>query len=653
MTQRGARDSIKSLLRGALGRTASEPVGAGAPAAAAENPNHRHAPVGLGAAAEPLLPPDARELFNRHECRGGEYAWNAGAGDDTRRIALLGGVELLRELAFDASVVVPDAHDWEQTLVPGRLSWLLVETAWQLAGAGWNYGLVSDGAGRDEVERLLRHCRQIGLPVVVWFREDVANYERFAWLAGHADRAYAVDEAIVQRLRADFPAVPAAHLPVAIQPAVHNPLRPESVDSEALSLDGSVLFDGWWDLVAGSKDHPLLQAFLDQELVVAESEWEYSNIQREDLPDFGVRAIGSLLPAERLAIGKFCAAEVFLEHSINKPWRDAQRILRSAAAGCLPVQPGAGDSLVDGIDLPARGDSDSLQSMLRSWLADPVQRARRSHQTLRALLAGHCLAHRLERIEQDLGIASDRAADGQLHPRVACILVTRRPELLPACLAWFDREHYPSKELIVVVHGDHGHGQALDQYAGTGGNIRLLTMGAEHSLGECLNFAISQSDAPYWAKIDDDDLYGDHYLSDLMSYRAIRDFDLIGKPPQFLYLESGDELRWDQAWHDHSWLLHAADGPRAVQVAGGTLLGRRETWDEVRFSRRRRAGSDSEFILRCYEHGHDLMVADGFNFARFRSASQGFHTWKVEDEELRTRSLRVGGRDSVPGIVFA
>lgn len=658
-----ARSVFGRLLRRAKGRASDAPPAGGSATAAgsfalasseeviAEVANAPHAPINVDSVATSLLPSQARAAFSHHRYEPGDYDWRIGTGrsDGKRRtIAFLGSAELLRELAFDASVTVPDPKNWHETLVAGRFDYLLVETAWELVGDGWQYGLVSDGAGRPIVERLLAHCRRIALPVVVWFREDISNYPRFAWLAPLAERCYGISDALVQRLETDWPTVPVALLPMAIQPAIHNPLRSEAAARDTPVLPGKVLFDGWWDLLGGAQDNLLLRSLLDAQLVVVESEWEYSNVQAGDCPDYAGRAVGSLSPSGRLAVGKLCDAEIFLERSITLPWRNAQRMLRSAASGCIPLQLGEGSSLVKELQLPIRGDEEGLLAILRKELADPVKRAQKAHLLLRELLRSHCLAHRLQQIEYDLGIDLPGAAESR-HPRVACVLVTRRPELLPLCLAWFRRERYPQKELIVVIHGEH---PIPDLQSGADVRIRLFHMGSEHSLGECLNFAIAQSDAPYWAKIDDDDFYGDHYLHDLMSYRAIRDFDLIAKPPQFLYLENGDQLRWDQAWYEHSWLLHEANGPRAVQAAGGSLLGRRDLWERVRFSGRRRAGSDSEFIMRCYGEGHDLMVADGFNFVRFRSGQAGFHTWRVSDEVLRARSVALGDRSTLRGLAL-
>src|SRR5690606_37252389 len=155
------------------------------------------------------------------------------------------------------------------------------------------------------------------------------------------------------------------------------------------------------------------------------------------------------------------------------------------------------------------------------------------------------------------------------------------------------------------------------------------------SLGDCLNMAIGHTQAPIWMKLDDDDHYGPEYTRDMMLYRRAIDAPLMGKPPAFVHLEQGDELRWDPMWAAHANLLHDAEEATAALVAGGTLAGKREVLEAVGFSGARRGGSDSEFIQRCFEHGFDLLATDYFNFVRYRNNRSGSHTWKVSDEELR------------------
>src|SRR5690606_9196311 len=98
--------------------------------------------------------------------------------------------------------------------------------------------------------------------------------------------------------------------------------------------------------------------------------------------------------------------------------------------------------------------------------------------------------------------------------------------------------------------------------------------------------------------------------------------------------------------------LHSATCADSALVAGGTLCGNREVAESMHFSSRRRGGSDSDFIRRCYEAGYDLLATDGFNFARFRSASDNFHTWQVPDAELKERSRLIGQPSRIGYDVF-
>src|SRR5690606_33277004 len=132
---------------------------------------------------------------------------------------------------------------------------------------------------------------------------------------------------------------------------------------------------------------------------------------------------------------------------------------------------------------------------------DPLARTRWSHLAWRALLSRHTIAHRLQAMADTLG------AGGAFLPpdeRIAALLVTMRPELLQGCIERFRNDAYVAKELVVVVHGDNVDLGRCRSLVREGEPIRILQAGTSRSLGACLNFAASQTDAPYWTKVDDD-----------------------------------------------------------------------------------------------------------------------------------------------------
>ena len=228
-----------------------------------------------------------------------------------------------------------------------------------------------------------------------------------------------------------------------------------------------------------------------------------------------------------------------------------------------------------------------------------------------------------------------------------------RPWLLDACIERFQQDAYPEKELIIVVHGAPATAREMAIRSGGDNRIQVHQLGKPRSLGACLNFAAMQTDAPFWAKVDDDDLYGPGYLSDMMLYQQIGDSSLLAKPPAFLYFEEQDELRWHGQRAGNAWTHHAtAEGEATAGIAGGTLVGKRELLEEVPFSESRRGGSDSDLALRARAAGYDLMVTDPFNFVFFRSGRAGFHTWNLDTGRLRRKSAKIGNAASVDSAVF-
>lgn len=586
----------------------------------------------LGDGTSSLVADEASSLAaGEREDEGREYY--VGRRADAPRIAFLGSTELLQELAFEAQITQIRERHWSEDLVAGRFSFALIETVWHVENREWRYGLIADSQGRGAVENMLRRCREISLPVVVWFREDLSNYERFAWLAGHADLVYAVDEAILARLRKDHPSARAGLLPPAIQPALYNPIRPASLAKQTQAMRKRILFDGWWELLEGAAGDALLRSLHD-ELIVVESEWEFGKLRLDDCEQFKDRALGCLRPLDKVALSKMCGAEVFLDSRLVLGWRQKLMMLRSAACGAIVVHPESGPVLPD-VNVPHREEREALAGFLRQLAGNPLQRARIAHQNFRQITSRHCLADRLQRIADDLGIA-ERFVDEPAQ--IACLLVTMRPHLLPRCIERFRKDAYPAKELVVVVHGRDYDLRAARELVRPGEPIRFFQLGREHSLGACLNFAFAQTEAPYWSKMDDDDIYGPNYLSDVMLYQRAVSVPVFGKPTAFVYFEAGDEMHWIPGWMNERALQLRQQGQGSVIVAGGTIGGKREVLENVTFSERRRRGSDSEFLRQCHEHGYAAMATDCFNFALFRSAQQDFHTWNIGDDRVRGRS---------------
>ncbi len=566
---------------------------------------------------------------------------------DPARIAFLGTPELANELAFEAAVTALSEEGWRSQLAAGNFSMLLLEPVWHVGNREWRGCMAADSKVRPRIEAVLQYARERGIPSVLWFRAGAGELEHFGWMAKHVDGVYGVTAGIASTLE-ELAGRPVAVLAPAIQPAVHNPLR----SWEQLGVGGfgeRVLFDGWLDLMEGAESDPLVRHFKDSRLLVAESEWEFGGVRLNDVPDFKRNAAGCLSGLGKAALARMVAAEIFRESPLIPEWRREQMIQRSIACGTI-----AADSTGQGrqwASLPLQGSPEALAPRIEALLADPLARARMRHLAFRELFSSNCLADRLNQIASDLGLS---VSFGRKAATVACLLITMRPELLESCLERFRADLYPHKELVVVLHGQDFSLPQARSLIRPGEPISMFQFGKQLSLGECLNFAASQTDADYWAKFDDDDLYGPNYLSDIMLYRRATDFSLGGKPAAFIYSEGDREIRWDQRYaSERAWQYRRANRQERIHIAGGTLIGKREVLREVPFSAVRRRGSDTDLLRRADASGINFVAFDFFNFALFRSARQGFHTWNSDMEIHRQRTKAVGGESDIEGVIHA
>lgn len=562
------------------------------------------------------------------------------------RIAFLGSTELATELAFDVGVTPLAESSWGSQLAAARYAMLLIEPVWHVGNREWRASLSNGARGQENVEAVLREAKVRGIPRVLWFRGGNADLEPFAWLATQVDAVYATDEAIATALQAHS-GRPVGVLPTAIQPALHNPLR----SWEQLPLTGfsdRVLYDGWLDLLEGASGDPLVRHFKDTRLLVGESEWQFGGVRLSDAADYQPSALGCLSPAGKIAMSKMVGAEIYRKSPLIPDWRRDLMLQRSTACGAITADTAPRGAAWAG--LPLRGEPAALTEQIEALLAAPLMRSRMRHLAFRELFSSHCLADRLNRISSDLGLD---VHFGRQPAKVACLLVTMRPELLPGCLERFRADRYPHKELVVVLHGE---GWCLDDARALirpGEEISIFQLGKAQSLGSCLNFAASQSDAEYWAKFDDDDLYGPNYLSDIMLYRRATDFSLGGKTAAFIYSQADDQILWDSKYaSERAWQFRRGGRGERVHVAGGTLIGKREVLETVPFSDVRRRGSDTDLLRRADEAGFDFVAFDFFNFALFRSGAEGFHTWNNSMDTFKERTVGVGSASQVESVVY-
>lgn len=203
----------------------------------------------------------------------------------------------------------------------------------------------------------------------------------------------------------------------------------------------------------------------------------------------------------------------------DEPERTRRMVTGLGLVGALPV--------VEGRDPADLGLPDTvlsiLQSIDRAASMPETDLARRSVE-LRRLLA-----------------ADTPPAIASAGTDVSVLLVSRRPAMVGSALRQIATQTHARREVVLVGHGwlpGAEVGDLLPDHVG----LVTRTVPEDATLGDGLNLALGLAGGDVVVKLDDDDLYGEHLITDLVRALHATGATLVGSAMDFVYLRSLDRL---------------------------------------------------------------------------------------------------------------
>ena len=202
-------------------------------------------------------------------------------------------------------------------------------------------------------------------------------------------------------------------------------------------------------------------------------------------------------------------------------------------------------------------------------------------------------------------------------PSISVLLATKRPAAVAGALRQIARQDHPAVEVIVALHGvtdDASQATACLRENGMEGHV--IEVDQSVPLGSVLNLAAEVASGELLSKWDDDDLYGEHHLTDLALALRHSGAEMVGKAAEFLYQEP-----------ENRTILRYRSGQErpSLELAGGTLTISRLAFDHVGgFPPTRR--TVDHYIKQAFRaRGLTVYRTHGFGFALVRH-DRG-HTW--------------------------
>ena len=531
---------------------------------------------------------------------------------------------------YELNLLPLTKENWRAELEPSRPAMLLAESAWQGNDGNWR-GVMTNYAKHPDnpLRELLAHCRRIGLKTVFWNKEDPPNYDQFIDVARDFDIIFTTAEECIPRYREDCGHDRVYCMPFAAQPAIHNPIGKQESDNF------DVAFAGTWYKRKHHERSALLPHVLDPatqyRLFIFDrmSDWYLDDSYQ--FPE----------PYEPFLHPKVSYDEMLNLHRVFKVFLNTNSVLDSPTmfsrrifeilASATPVVSTASvgvEQMFAGL-VPVVHDKQQAAEALDRLLDDPWHRKQIGHRGYRRVMTEHTLEHRVRDMFQRIGL--DGLSVQDVCPKVTLAVPTNRPDNLKYIEENYSRQNYPNRELIIVLNNDAFNREEVEQRFAPLPNVKVLQLPEDRTLGECLNLSIDHATGDYWSKLDDDNLYCEDFMSDLMLPYKYCNAEIVGKGTYFIYLEGLDVLALRFPDNEHRFVKF---------LSGSAMVIRRDVFEKVRFPEVS-VGEDTQLMKDCLAMGMQMYSTDAFNYVVMRRADLTQHTWKINEEELLKTSRKV------------
>ena len=536
-------------------------------------------------------------------------------------------------LRYEANLLLLSLEHWRDQIEKTRPVCLFVESAFSGNNGEWRHKIVGcENLEDNPLRELVQYCRSNGIPTVFWNKEDPPHFDDFIGAAREFDFVFTSDSDCVPMYQEALGHDRVYVLPFAAQPRLHNPSQEEGWPNYP------VCFPGSWVQHRYPERAEALRYLLDPALPLGLHIFD-RNLTRRDLgpsyrfPDQYKEALKGTLTYQEMLTAYRCYDVLMNVNTVTEsPTMFSRRVFESLACGTPVISSeSVGMSrMLGGHVRVTRSIEDTIDHLL-ALLGDEEARVRDGHLAYRYVHESHTYRHRMDEVFRRVGLESLVSE----QPSVSVLMPTMRPKNVLRCLENFTKQTYPKKELILILNNAEFDLDAIRRHTDLIANVRVLHVEGRTTLGDCLNRGVEVASGKYIAKMDDDDHYGERYLSDSVLAASFSDADVVGKGSFYMYFEEANTTALAEVAREHTFTHF---------VTGGTLFIRADVGREIPFDSIS-LREDTNFLHAVSQAGCRIYAADRFNFLRVRACRLSDHADPTPDSEFLKRC-----RDRTPGL---
>ena len=526
------------------------------------------------------------------------------------RIALVADEFSWRCWQFEADVFTFTPRNWEAVLSERQPELVLIESAWSGVGDSWHFQFNELGhhrhiCGEYLLPQVAKWCRQRGIPIAFYNKEDPPNFEIFIEAARQCDVVFTSDADCIPEYRSRLGHKRVFALPFAAQPRLHNPVQPQP-------RSRSVCFAGAWYAERHQSRH---EDAINILLPAADCGLEiYDRMAGSSDPAYCWPEVfrpfvrGGLSYEQMLTAYRLYHVFLNVNSVADSPTMFSRRVFELLACGTPVISSHArGIAETFGEDLVLMSqDAETTRQHLARLLTDDEYRTQLATCGMRAVLSAHTYSHRLQAVLDAVGLECSPAS----APRIAMLaVVNKRDETQRACES-FRRQAYPHKRLLLCTHDPDAVASIAESVEGDPSIGTVAAAGA--TCGTLLAQALEACDCEYVAALRPRDFYGREYLTDYANATQFVTTPAFGKAAVHTIGEDGELIRPDAAG---SWCIAESVEPSTVCV--------RRDWASQHAAGLREIRAADDWWRRLGQTAGGVYSADVYNYARIAAGAAG------------------------------
>jgi len=546
----------------------------------------------------------------------------------TRIVGLLSN-RLYYGLRPECNLLPLPEKNWLNSISTIKADCLLVESCFFTILDDWRFSMAP--LLSDDLKSLLCEASNRNLPTVFWITLGAEYFEHFIDAAGYFDHVFAADPKMTQKL--NDAGCKTELLKPAFQPRLFNPLRPietGKLDFNPYLINGNRTIDTDYEFHEVFKNCSSLRfttfdrSHVPTRNILSRNEKLFSNLEAKGKVSY--RMLPEILKNTQVVIST--------QNTGISPTELEWQAVENAACMCLTAYLG------DHYDSPIPGvkyfcNVTELTDWLNDTAADPVHLGAEQLVKWRSVFEDDVMSKRLNRIAEVIGKPLEREAP----TRVSIVTPTIRPDRIHQILINFSRQSYSNKELIIVVNKDESAYRQVQRACGGHDQVRVTYLPNEQNAASVLNLGVTLSTGDWIFRFDDDDFYGENYLSDSLLMLQAEDSKVIGKFGGFIKIENDEAVyQRKQANSERnlkSFLAVDLSKDKAA-ISGATFGVRMDILRKYPFPDSSLNTADSALLERFRLEAPDLRITktDWYNFTIGRSHDVSHHTWRADLSKL-------------------